>query len=97
MRLTILAGLFLLIPAAHAADFQDEFEARRQRQDLKIEQGVATGAIDEREAKRLQRQQDRNRRREERALSNGESAAKQYQQLQRHNRKLEQRIERANR
>lgn len=58
-------------------------DARQERQQQRIEQGVASGELNQREAARLNRQQDRIERMEERAKADGVVTNQERRQLNR--------------
>jgi len=58
-------------------------DARQERQQQRIDQGVASGELNAREAARLNRQQDRIERMEERAKSDGVVTNQERRQLNR--------------
>jgi len=70
------AFLISLITAAvavplYAQTDTPKVDARQERQDQRIQQGIESGQLNEREAARLNRQQDRIDKMEERAKSDG--------------------------
>lgn len=67
--LVITLGLALAAPAVLAANAETpRADKRQENQAKRIDQGVASGALTQREANRLQRRQD--------AIAQGEAAAK---------------------
>lgn len=66
-------------PLAGAATIDE----RQENQQRRIEQGIRSGALTEREAARLQREQDRIQRMEDRALADGQLSKAERRRLQR--------------
>ncbi len=80
-RLIAVVVLLALAPFVQAGT--PNLDARQARQNARIEQGVASGALTAREAARLDAQQHRIARREARAKSDGMVTRRERAQLQR--------------
>ncbi len=69
--LGVLAGLVLVGSVAFAQSETPVIDQRQANQERRIDQGIASGQLTEREAARLERQQNRINRMEDRAKSDG--------------------------
>ncbi len=67
----LLIGLIAAAAPVYAQTATPGVDARQERQQQRIDQGVASGELNQREASRLERQQDRIQGMEERAKADG--------------------------
>jgi hypothetical protein len=81
----LLVSLIMTAAAVpvHAQTATPGIDARQERQQQRIDQGVASGELNQREAARLNRQQDRIQGMEERAKADGVVTNQERRQLNR--------------
>lgn len=81
MKTLLICAAALFSTAAFAAE-TPVVDARQKRQAERIEQGVESGALNEREAARMERQQERTEKMEEKAKEDGVVTKKERARLQ---------------
>ncbi len=76
-----VAAVFMVAPSLHAQTADPGIQQRMENQEMRIDQGIASGALSPKEAGRLEAQQARIKQREERMKADGELTNKERARL----------------
>ena len=79
----MLVGALAVILASAALAEENRVDERQENQEKRIEQGIESGELNKKEARRLGRQQRRIEKKEEKAMADGELSHKEARKLER--------------